>query len=78
MFFQDKGISSREMEIITMIINKKQNEIADKLSLFPHTVKNHIKNIYMKLNVHSRDELIKLIEDSLGMQLEDSKGGNYV
>ncbi|HMM15970.1 MAG TPA: LuxR C-terminal-related transcriptional regulator [Petrimonas sp.] len=51
--------SAREMEIIKMLskglINK---DIAETLRLSPYTVKRHIENIYKKLKVHNRVELM--------------------
>jgi DNA-binding NarL/FixJ family response regulator len=36
--------------------------IQDELFLSNHTVKSHIYSIYRKLNIHTRQELIDLIE----------------
>ena len=36
-----------------------RSKIAKKLFIDLETVKSHIKNIYAKLNVHSREEAIK-------------------
>ena len=53
------GISVRQREIIELILNGKSNrDIADKLFIAQHTVKNHIYNLYQKLGVKSRFELI--------------------
>ena len=35
------------------------DEIADRLYLSPHTVKNHIKSVYIKLNIHEKSEFIQ-------------------
>ncbi|MBD5223621.1 MAG: helix-turn-helix transcriptional regulator [Bacteroidales bacterium] len=37
-------------------------DIADKLYLSAHTVKNHIKSSYAKLGIHSRAEFVKYVE----------------
>jgi len=51
-------ISQREKEIIDLILKGKSNkEIEDKLHISSHTVKNHIYNIYKKLDVNNRGEL---------------------
>ena len=54
-------ISEREKEIIELIIDgRSNNEIKERLFISPHTVKNHLSNIYRKLNVKNRYELMHL------------------
>jgi DNA-binding CsgD family transcriptional regulator len=40
---------------------KRNKEIADKLFIAIHTVKNHIYSLYQKLGVKSRGQLVHLI-----------------
>ena len=48
-------LSSREIEIIKYIASNLSNqEIADKLFISLNTVKTHLKNIFLKLEVDSR------------------------
>lgn len=55
----DSTLTKRELGILGMINNgKKSNEIAQELFITQDTVKSHIKNIYLKLNVHSKAEAI--------------------
>jgi DNA-binding NarL/FixJ family response regulator len=60
-------LSEREKEILSHLIeglSKKQ--IADKIFLSHHTVDSHIRNIYAKLEVHSRSSAIsKAIKEKL-------------
>ena len=60
-------LSEREKEILSLLIdglNKKQ--IAEKIFLSHHTVDSHIRNIYAKLEVHSRSSAIsKAIREKL-------------
>lgn len=42
---------------------KDKNEIAAHLFLSPDTVKNHIKNSYLKLGVHEKAEFIRYAKD---------------
>jgi len=57
---QTYGFSDREMSIIQLICDGKLNkEIADQLGLAENTIKSHIFNIYKKLNVKNRVELVK-------------------
>ena len=49
------GLTRREMEILVMVAaGAKNEEIADKLCISPHTVKTHIYNIFRKIDVPNR------------------------
>jgi DNA-binding NarL/FixJ family response regulator len=53
-------LSEREIEILTAIVNDKTEvEIAESFYLSRHTVRSHVKNIYKKLQVHSRGAVVK-------------------
>jgi DNA-binding CsgD family transcriptional regulator len=57
--FEEYRISNREQEIIGLILEGMSNkEIEEALSISYHTVKNHIYNIFQKLGVQSRGQLI--------------------
>jgi DNA-binding NarL/FixJ family response regulator len=48
-------LSDRELEVLRLIANGKDNaEIARQLFISPKTVKNHISNILMKLQIENR------------------------
>jgi DNA-binding NarL/FixJ family response regulator len=48
-------LSERELEVLKLIANGKDNaQIAGELHISPKTVKNHISNILMKLQIHNR------------------------
>jgi DNA-binding NarL/FixJ family response regulator len=52
-------LTSREKEILGLITEGLTNEeMAEKLFISPQTVRNHIKNIYDKLKVHSRAQVV--------------------
>ena len=60
--FENHRISEREQEIIHLIFKGMSNKkIEDTLSISYHTVKNHIYNIFQKLGVQSRGQLINRI-----------------
>jgi len=49
------GLTPREMEILAMVAAGAKNEaIADKLCISPHTVKTHVYNIFKKIDVPNR------------------------
>jgi LuxR family transcriptional regulator, maltose regulon positive regulatory protein len=54
-----EGISSRELDTLKLIAEELSNrEIADKLFISLNTVKSHIKNIFLKLEVDSRIQAV--------------------
>ncbi|HSG28824.1 MAG TPA: helix-turn-helix transcriptional regulator [Candidatus Krumholzibacterium sp.] len=64
-FYERYGISERQREIAELVLRGKSNrDIADDLFIAPHTVKNHIYNLYKKMGVRSRFELINLFLES--------------
>ena len=53
--------TEREQEIAALIVQRLNNrEIADKLSIAPFTVKNHIHNILRKLHCRNRADILEL------------------
>lgn len=51
------NLSKREEEILVMIAKGlNRNEIADIMSLSPHTIARYIRDVYQKLDVNSRAE----------------------
>jgi PAS domain S-box-containing protein len=61
-----KTVSRREKEILSLlVVGDRVNSIAKLLHVSEHTVRNHLKSIYQKLDVHSQSGLIQLIR-SLG------------
>lgn len=51
----DYGLTDREREILQLLVDEHtQRQIAERLFLSPHTVDTHLRNIYAKLQVHSR------------------------
>lgn len=53
-------LTPREMEIIALIREGLPNQqIADRLFVSVNAVKYHVKNIYLKLQISSREELIR-------------------
>lgn len=60
--YEKHNISKREQEILKLVLDGKSNkEIEDALFISYHTVKNHIYNLYQKLGVKNRHQLIHFI-----------------
>ena len=58
------GLSPRETEVFYYLAKGRGIEhIQNKLFISSHTVKTHTYNIYRKMNVGSREELLDIIED---------------
>jgi DNA-binding CsgD family transcriptional regulator len=56
------GLSNREGEILGLLLRGKSNkEIERDLYISPYTVRNHIHNIYQKLGVGSRLQLMNFV-----------------
>lgn len=56
-------LSNREKEVFQMLLtDKKRKEIADELCITENTVKKHTSNIFVKLDVSSRAELLNKIK----------------
>jgi len=62
-FYTEHAVSPREQEIITRVIEGKSNrEIGEVLFISANTVKTHIRNIYKKLGVSNRVQLVHAIK----------------
>ena len=60
---RDFGLTLREEEILAQLAQRKRNhEIAGELFISEQTVKTHVRNLYRKLGIHSRDELYALFD----------------
>ena len=58
-FLIQKGLSNRETEIAALVSKGHRNkEVANKLFVTEKTVKFHLTNIYKKMKIHSRAQLI--------------------
>ncbi|HIT51184.1 MAG TPA: helix-turn-helix transcriptional regulator [Candidatus Aveggerthella excrementigallinarum] len=58
------GLSQREEEVLRLLAqHKKIGSIEQELFISNNTAKTHIRHIYRKLDVHSRDELVALLEE---------------
>jgi LuxR family maltose regulon positive regulatory protein len=52
-------LTDRELEVLTLLAKGLSNKaLAERLVVAPSTIKQHLKNIYSKLDVHSRTEAV--------------------
>jgi DNA-binding CsgD family transcriptional regulator len=59
---KEAGATGREMEICTLVKDGiDDQDIASRLFISLHTVKNHLKSIHKKLDVHTRPQLVALL-----------------
>lgn len=57
-------LTRRETEILEHIaVGKSRKKIAEELFIDLETVKSHIKNIYQKLDVHSKEDALKTAKE---------------
>lgn len=63
-------LSQREQEVLELMLeHQTPDEIADKLCISTATARTHIRNIYSKCDVHSRQELNRLFNTELSSRL---------
>ncbi len=56
-----KELTARETEILKLLVDGLDHkDVAERLFLSPHTVRKHIANIYTKLHVTSRSQVVKM------------------
>lgn len=57
-------LSVREREVVEQLAkHRRVGWVASALHISEHTVRNHLKAIYWKLDVHSQDELLAMVLD---------------
>lgn len=62
---QQIGLSARELEVLEEFARgRSAASIAEKLFISPNTVKTHLRRIYEKAGIHSRRELLDMMEES--------------
>ena len=56
------GLSPREAEIAALLLKRTPyRQISEELFISENTVKTHVRNIYKKSNVTSREELLEML-----------------
>lgn len=60
---EEYGLSQREMEVFSLLAaGRTSSRIQEELHIASGTVNYHTHNIYQKLNVHNRQEILDLVE----------------
>jgi ATP/maltotriose-dependent transcriptional regulator MalT len=58
------NLTKRELDILELLVQGMQNkEIASHLFISSHTVKDHLKHIYQKINVNTRQQAVVIAID---------------
>ncbi|MEM0963129.1 MAG: response regulator transcription factor [Bacteroidota bacterium] len=54
-------LTPRERDVLAHLVDDvPEAEIAERLGVSPHTVRTHVKNLYAKLQVHSRAQVVRV------------------
>ena len=62
---EQAAFTPREREVFALVARGKTNAaVAEELVVSENTVKFHLKSIYQKLGIHSKAEVMKLIENN--------------
>ncbi|MBS5450663.1 MAG: LuxR family transcriptional regulator [Coriobacteriia bacterium] len=70
-FGESVGLTSREVEVLVPLFKGRTVPlIAEELGVTQNTVRFHCKNVYEKLGVHSKQELIALVESHMSPDAE--------
>lgn len=57
------GLSDREIEVILLYAQGRNRAfISQELFISENTVRDHIKNVYQKMRIHNKQELIDIIQ----------------
>lgn len=69
------GLSDREIEVLSLLAQRyNRPQICELLVISDETVKTHIKHIYQKLSIHTREDLI----DRVNRELELVKSDDFL
>lgn len=65
--FESLGLTRREAEVVALVAGGATNtDIATRLGIAVGTVKKHLENVYTKLGVHGRAQVVAFAFESLG------------
>lgn len=71
---EEYGLTQRESEVMGLVMRGRSGTfVQDKLFISKSTFQTHMRNLYHKLDVHSNQELLDLLERTL----DEEKEGNH-
>jgi PAS domain S-box-containing protein len=63
-FFTDRKITGRELEVVELLLQGfRIRDMAERLSIAESTVKGHLTQVYNKLGISGREELLQLVQE---------------
>jgi DNA-binding CsgD family transcriptional regulator len=66
-------LTEREIEVVALLARgRTARHIADSLVISEKTAKTHLRNIYVKLGIHTQQELLTMIEESINSQKHEN------
>jgi DNA-binding CsgD family transcriptional regulator len=66
---QDYALTARETEILFLLARgRTASYIAQELVISPTTAKTHLRTIYTKLGLHSQQQILSLVEETIELQ----------
>ena len=78
-YLQLKGLSKRESEVVILVVQGLTNkQVADKLCVAEKTVKFHLTNVYKRMNISRRSEIIWSLPLTEFMDKAKNKAGGRV
>ena len=64
---QERGLSQRQTEVLDLLVHGYDvPSIAKKLFISENTVRTHTKKVYALLDVHSKQEIVDLVNERCG------------
>lgn len=67
---KEYGLSDREVEVLQLLCKgRSKSYIAENLFISENTVRSHTKNIYQKLDIHSKQEALDIVLEVSGVSL---------
>ncbi|BDE95256.1 hypothetical protein CE91St30_05890 [Raoultibacter timonensis] len=71
------GLTPREEDMILYLLSGySRQKIAQELFIAESTVKSHINNLYKKLGIHKRDDLLDMVVEFQEIEAEDRNEGS--